>query len=63
MNTAQLPDIRPYSLGRADKEKLLDKTLTSLSRHHYAHCAPYWKMMDGTGFDPGKDYQIGRAHV
>ncbi|MCX6286374.1 MAG: acyl-protein synthetase [Bacteroidetes bacterium] len=56
MNIAELPDIQPYSLRKADKEKLLNTTLTSLSRHHYAYCAPYRKMMDGIGFDPKKDY-------
>jgi len=56
MNITELPDIQPYSLRKAEKEKLLDSTLTSLSRHHYAHCAPYRKMMDGIGFDPQKDY-------
>jgi phenylacetate-coenzyme A ligase PaaK-like adenylate-forming protein len=56
MNIAELPDIQPYSLRKADKEKLLDATLTSLSRHHYACCAPYRKMMDSIGFDPQRDY-------
>lgn len=56
MNIAELPDIQPYSLRKADKEKLLDATLTSLSRHHYACCAPYRKMMDSIGFDPKRDY-------
>jgi phenylacetate-coenzyme A ligase PaaK-like adenylate-forming protein len=57
MNIPELPDIQPYSLRRADKEKFLDTTLTSLSRHHYANCVPYRKMMDGMGFDPRKDYR------
>jgi phenylacetate-coenzyme A ligase PaaK-like adenylate-forming protein len=56
MNIAELPDIQPYSLHKADKEKLLEPILTSLSRHHYANCASYRKMMDGIGFDPKKDY-------
>jgi phenylacetate-coenzyme A ligase PaaK-like adenylate-forming protein len=57
MKLPELPDIPPYSLCKADKEKLLDAFLTSLSRYHYANCAPYRKMMDGVGFDPEKDYQ------
>lgn len=56
MNIAELPDIQPYSLGKAARENLLDTTLTSLSRHHYTNCVPYRKMMDGIGFDPQKDY-------
>src|ERR1039457_5984975 len=56
MNIAELLDIQPYSLGRAAKEKLLSPYLTALSRHHYACCEPYRKMMDGIGFDPEKEY-------
>ena len=56
MNMAELPNILPYSLNRADKEKLLSPFLTALSRHHYTHGEPYRKMMDAIGFDIGKDY-------
>jgi phenylacetate-coenzyme A ligase PaaK-like adenylate-forming protein len=56
MNILEIPDIQPYSLKKADKEKFLSNYLTSLSRHHYACCAPYRKMMDGIGFDSQKDY-------
>ncbi len=56
MTIIELPDIPPFSLGKADKEKLLSPFLTALSRHHYHNCEPYRKMMDGIGFDPGKDY-------
>ncbi|MCX6246944.1 MAG: acyl-protein synthetase [Bacteroidetes bacterium] len=56
MSIAELPDIQPYSLKKAEKEKLLSSYLTSLSQHHYACCEPYRKMMDGIGFDPKKDY-------
>jgi phenylacetate-coenzyme A ligase PaaK-like adenylate-forming protein len=56
MNIAELLDIQPFSLHKTEKRKFLDTALTSLSRHHYAHCAPYRKMMNGIGFDPHKDY-------
>lgn len=56
MNIVELLEIQPFSLGKADKEKLLDSHLTSLSRHHYACCESYRKMMDSIGFDPEKDY-------
>src|ERR1035438_10031153 len=56
MNVSKLLDIEPYSLGGADKEKILSTYLTFLSRHHYACCEPFRKMMDGIGFDPDKDY-------
>ncbi len=51
-----LPDIPPYSINKADKEKLLSPILTALSRHHYSCCPPYRKMMDAIGFDPARDY-------
>jgi phenylacetate-coenzyme A ligase PaaK-like adenylate-forming protein len=56
MNITALPDIPPYSLRKAEKEKLLDESLNRLTRHHYAQCLPYRKMMDAIGFDPGKEY-------
>ena len=51
MNIKELLDIQPFSLRKAEKEKLLDKWLNSLSRHHYTECPPYRKMMDSIGFD------------
>ena len=56
MNLAEIPNIQPYALGKADKEKMLSPFLTMLSRHHYHACVPYRKMMDSIGFDPQKDY-------
>jgi len=58
MNIAELPDIQPFSLCKADKDKLLDTTLTSLSRHHYTYCEPYRKMMESIGFDPKNNYHF-----
>ncbi|MCX6249774.1 MAG: acyl-protein synthetase [Bacteroidetes bacterium] len=57
MNLGDLPDIQPYSLRKADKEKLLGPCLNSLTRHHYASCEPYRKMMNSIGFDPDKEYR------
>ena len=56
MNLSVFPDIQPYSLRKADKEKFLSGYLTSLSRHHYTCCESYRKMMNSMGFDPDKDY-------
>lgn len=53
---AELPDILPYSMRKAEKEKLLGSCLSSLSRHHYECCEPYRKMMDSIGFDIKKEY-------
>ncbi|MFZ4522708.1 MAG: acyl-protein synthetase [Bacteroidales bacterium] len=56
MNIAELLNIHPYSLRRADKEKVLDAALNSLSRHHYSTCEPYRRMMNSAGFDPQREY-------
>ena len=58
MNITELPDIKPYSLGKVKKKNFLNQFLTSLSRHHYNCCTPYRKMMDSIGFDPAKDYHF-----
>jgi phenylacetate-coenzyme A ligase PaaK-like adenylate-forming protein len=56
MNISEILDIQPYSLKKADKEKLLSPYLTNLSRFHYEHCEPFKKMMDGVGFDTHTNY-------
>lgn len=56
MEITEILDIPPYSLNKSEKTKLLSSYLTNLSRHHYAHCVPYKKMMDSVGFDPKRDY-------
>jgi phenylacetate-coenzyme A ligase PaaK-like adenylate-forming protein len=56
MEIAEILDIQPYSLNKAEKEQLLSSCLTELSRYHYAHCMPYKKMMDSINYDANKDY-------
>jgi len=56
MDISEILDIQPYSLNKADKEKLLSTYLSQLTRFHYEHCEPYRKMMDAAGFDPHKEY-------
>lgn len=56
MEITEILDIPPYSLNKSEKTKLLSSYLTNLSRHHYAHCVPYKKMMDSVGFDSWRDY-------
>ncbi len=45
-------DQDPYFLDRQQKAAFLDERIQELTRHHYAHCAPYRKMLDAAGFDP-----------
>lgn len=51
MTLEELLEQEPYSLGKEDKHKVLDAYLMDLTRHHYAHCEAYRKMLDATGVD------------
>lgn len=51
MTYDEIINIPPYSLDREEKEKLLTKRLVDLSKHHYAHCEEYKRMLDATGFE------------
>jgi phenylacetate-coenzyme A ligase PaaK-like adenylate-forming protein len=56
MSITEILKIAPYSLGKKEKEEMLNPFLTQLSRHHYDNCPAYTKMMDGIGFNYKKDY-------
>ena len=56
MTIEQILDIPPYSLGRGDKQALLDARLGELTRHHAAHCEAYARMCRAAGFDPEGNY-------
>lgn len=43
--------ILPFSLGKAEKEKLLTERLLELTKHHIVHCPEYAAMMHGVGFN------------
>lgn len=47
-------EVKPYSLGKEDKEKLLGKRLIHLSRQHYGGCEEYKRMVDAFGVDLGR---------
>jgi len=51
-----LPDLPPFSLRKAEKEKLLNRHLNALSRYHYARCDAYRKIMDCAGFNVHKNH-------
>lgn len=44
--------IRPYSLPQVERESLLLSGLNALSAHHYSHCAPYMRMLNGAWQGP-----------
>lgn len=51
MTYEEILEIAPFSMERADKQRLLDERLLALTRYHYAHCEEYRKMLDATGVD------------
>jgi phenylacetate-coenzyme A ligase PaaK-like adenylate-forming protein len=56
MNLREVLKIEPYSLNKAEKEKLFNPFIMELCRYHYTHCDPYRKMMDAIGFDAEKTH-------
>lgn len=42
-------NIRPYSLGREEKRKLLGERLQKLTKKHYGNCSEYKRIMDVFG--------------
>lgn len=48
----ELMEIEPFSLIKADKERLLNKVITELTAFHYDKCHEYRAMLDAFGFDP-----------
>ncbi|ASY77677.1 LuxE/PaaK family acyltransferase [Pectobacterium polaris] len=41
--------LQPYSLAQADKNSLMLQRLVGLTRHHYAHCESYQRILDAQG--------------
>ena len=57
MEISEILEIKPYSLDKYDKERMLSPFLNGLTHHHYTHCEPYRKMLDSVGYDSNKVYQ------
>ncbi len=51
MSFEEIVNISPYSLSNDVKGELLTKRLSELTKHHYANCHEYKKMLDALGFD------------
>ena len=49
MTLDEILQIPPYSLGRQEKQKLLDSRLNALTAHHRLHCPEYAKILDVLG--------------
>lgn len=56
MDIAEVLGIPPYSLGKSEKQEILNSFLTGLTRHHYNNCPAYTKMMNGIGYKYDHDY-------
>ena len=53
----ELFDAAPYSINRADKEKLLLHHLSELTQRHYDHCPPYAQLLDSLyGIHPSQQF-------
>lgn len=45
----------PYSMTKEEKRHLYGKALSALTRHHYANCKEYAKILDCLGYDVTSD--------
>ena len=45
-------DIPPFSLSKQEKDVFYSDALYALTKHHYANCVQYQKILDVLGFDP-----------
>jgi len=53
--------IDPYSLGRADKEKLLSERLCELTRLHAKNCPQYAQILGALGFDASQNVPLAQV--
>ena len=51
-------DTPPFSLAKQKKNWLYVNALHELTKHHYANCTQYRKILDVLGFDPKVTYNI-----
>lgn len=54
MTFEEIINIPPYSLNEKEKNELLTKRLSELTKHHKEKCPEYRKMLDSIGFDVNK---------
>lgn len=51
-------NILPFSLDKKEKEELYEDALNDLTKHHYAHCPQYRRILDMLSYDPNASHQI-----
>ena len=49
---SSINDIPPFSLTKQEKDTFYADALYGLTKHHYANCVQYQKILDVLGFDP-----------
>ena len=50
----EMLELKPYSLEKGEKEKVLGERLIGLSRQHYGACEEYRRVVDAFGVDLGR---------
>lgn len=54
MDYNEILEIPPFSVGKAEKEKLLTRRLLELTEHHKQHCPEYRRILEACGYDSAK---------
>lgn len=49
-----ITDTQPFSLEHKEKAELYLNALSDLTKHHYARCFQYQRLLDVLGFEPGQ---------
>lgn len=52
MTLDELIKMKPYSLDKVNKSKILTQMLTELTLYHYENCKQYRNILNGLGFNP-----------
>ena len=58
MNYNDILQHEPFSLGRAEKRKLLSEYLNQLTEFHYEHCEEYHRVLEFLGYDKSRAYEL-----
>lgn len=53
-----ITDILPFSLPKHEKEAIYADALHELTKHHYANCPEYRKILDTLDFDPNTKHAV-----
>lgn len=54
----RLLQVSPYSLDKTEKQVVYQEALSELTRHHYASCPEYKKILDVMGYDVSQNHKL-----